>query len=128
MRSSLVLSFLFISSSTGVTLVVVCSVVLYLSKKCDNLSCMVPFSIFSIPSLKALTACPACPFEAGWYGDTLVCFSNSALVKLGQLSLTMVSRKPWVTKISLNFAMLAADVVLRIMWTSIHLECASITT
>ena len=100
MRSSLVLSFLFISSSAGVTPVVVCDVVLYLSrKKCDNLSCMVPSSIFSIPSFKALTAHSACPFKAGWYGNTLVCltpfferkFSNSALVKLGPLSLTMIS-------------------------------------
>ena len=98
-RSSLVLSFLFIGSSAGVTPVVVCDVVLYLSrKKCDNLSCMVPSSIFSIPSFKALTAHSTCPFKAGWYGNTLVCltpfferkFSNSALVKLGPLSLTMV--------------------------------------
>ena len=97
---------------------------------------MNPSSIFSIPSLKALTACSACPFEAGCYGDTLVYlmpfferkFSNSTLVKLGPLLLTMVSGRPWVTKISLNFIMVAADVVLHIMWTSIHLECASITT
>ena len=109
---------------------VVCGVVLYLSSKRDNLSCMVPSSIFSTPSLKALTARSAWPFEAGWYGETLVCltpfferkFSNSALVKLGPLSLTMVSGRPWVAKISFNFTIVAADVVLRIMWTSIHLE------
>ena len=70
MRSSLVLSFLFISSSAGVTPVVVWGVVLYLSRKRDNLSCMVPSSIFSIPSLKALTTCSACPFEASWYGNS----------------------------------------------------------
>lgn len=82
-------SFLFISSSAGGTPVVMCGVVLYLSRKRDNLSCMVPSSIFSTPSLKALTARSAWPFEAGWYGETLVCltpfferkFSNSALVK-----------------------------------------------
>jgi len=40
----------------------------------------------------------------------------------------IVSGKPWVAKIPLNFVKVAADVVLRIMWTSIHLECALITT
>ena len=102
MRSSLVLSFLFISSSACVTPVVVSGVVLYLSRKHDNLSRKVPSSIFSIPSLKAVTARSACPFKAGWNGDTLVRltpflerkFSDSALVKLGPLALTMVSGRP----------------------------------
>ena len=54
-------------------------------------------------------------------------FSNSALVKFPPLSLTMVSEREWVAKISLSFIMVAVDVVLRMMWTPIHFKCATVT-
>ena len=38
-------------------------------------------------------------------------FSNWELVKIGPLSLTKVCGSPWLAKISLNFVMVAADVV-----------------
>ena len=68
-------------------------------------------------------------FDSGWYGNTAVCLilflvrksSNSALVNLGPLLLTMLSGRPCVTKISIS---LLLDCI---MWTSIHLKYASIS-
>ena len=52
--------------------------------------------------------------------------SNSELVKLVPLSVTMVSGRPKVAKVCLNLSMVTADVAEAVMCTSIHFKYTSI--
>ena len=70
------------------------------------------------------------------YGEALTCvipvclikFSNSLLVNTDPLSETIMSGKPWVEKINLNFSIVTAEVAAVTGWTSSHLECESVNT
>ena len=122
------------SSSAGDRPVVVWGVILYLNKNLDNLVSSDPPWIHLIPCLKVWTALSANPFEAGWYGAVCVCVtpfvfkksSNSSLVNTAPLSVTILSGRPCVAKMTLSFSIVAADVA---AWTGmIHLEWASTNT
>ena len=113
-----------------------CGVLRYLARNLLTLSRSEHFEpSLIIAVLKIPTALSARPFPAGWYGEVVICsipfaeqnVLNSRDVKVGPLSDTIWSGSPCVLKISLSSIIVSEAVMVVIVLTSIHLECASIT-
>ena len=88
--------------------VVVWGVILYLNKNLDNLVSSDPPWIHLIPCLNVWTPLSANPFEVGWYRAVRVWVtpfifkksSNSSLVNTAPLSVTILSGRPCVAKMT----------------------------
>ena len=90
-------------------------------------------------SSACLTVCTsrsAAPLLAGWYGEERMCFtpfirrkaSSSSDTNCGPLSDINCSGNPYLAKVSRSLVIVLFAVVLDIVYTSSHLECASVIT